>query len=150
MFDRRSIFISGALLCLLSCNDLSDSDNGLIYMSFEVEGTVVNEDDEPVKGISVYAESADPVFTDAEGKFSIRGTASPAETTVLRFVDDDITDNVSYISKSVTVDIVKYKDGQGWTEGYYRNRDQLTVIMTDVAEVTPSNPADEASQEVEQ
>lgn len=139
MLKSKLIFLSGALLCLLSCNSPSDTDNDLIYMWFDVEGTVVNESDEPVKGISVYAESAEPVLTGADGKFAIRGGGAPAETTVLRFVDNDITDNVSYISKSVTVDIVKYKDGQGWTEGYYKNRDELKVVMTV-----------EALQEVEQ
>jgi len=139
MLKSKLIFLSGALLCLFSCNSPSDTDNDLIHMWFDVEGTVVNESDEPVKGISVYAESAEPVLTGADGKFSIHGGGAPAETTVLRFVDNDITDNVSYISKSVTVDIVKYKDGQGWTEGYYKNRDELKVVMTV-----------EALQEVEQ
>jgi putative lipoprotein (rSAM/lipoprotein system) len=116
-------------------------------MWFDVEGSVVNEADEPIEGISVYAESADPVLTGTDGGFSIRGGGMPAETTVLRFIDNDITDNVSYISKSVTVDLVKYKDGQGWTEGYYKNRDKLVVVMTEAAEITPSNPDVEASPE---
>ena len=150
MQKHRFVFLSGALLCLLSCNGPSDSDNDLIYMWFDVEGSVVNEADEPIEGISVYAESADPVLTGTDGGFSIRGGSLPAETTVLRFIDNDITDNVSYISKSVTVDLVKYKDGQGWTEGYYKNRDKLVVVMTEAAEITPSDPDVEASPEARQ
>lgn len=150
MFKHYLILVSCMLLGLLSCNKPSDSDNDLIHMWFDVEGTVVNADDEPVKGISVYAESAEPVITGEDGKFSIRGGGVPAETTVLRFVDSDISDNVSYISKSVTVDIVKYKDGQGWTEGYYRNRDELRVVMTEAETVTPANPDVEALPEGEQ
>ncbi len=134
-------FIPFLFLSLTACNSKDDDSDDLIFMWFDVEGKVVNEAGEPIPGISIYAESADVVTTDEYGKFSVRGGGSPAETTTIRCMDTDKEENGRYMTKITVVELVKYKDGQGWTEGYYRNREDIVIVMTADPAVTPVDPA---------
>lgn len=140
MARNRFIVFLCLLASLTACNKSSDSENGLIFMWFDVEGVVVDTDGNPIKGISVYAESADVVTTGSDGRFSVHGGGVPSSVTVIRFVDKDITDNVTYTAKSVSVELEKYKNGQGWTEGFYRNRYEVVVVMHEDVPVTPPSP----------
>lgn len=148
---RHLIFVcfSALMLTAVSCNKPSDGSNDLIFMWFEVSGKVVNEEGTPVAGISVYAESADPVKTDSDGMFLVNGGGAPAESTVLRFIDED-NEGVKYTPRIVTVPLEKYKDGQGWTEGYYRNSEAVVVSMTEDVEVTLPNTGTGSGQGEEQ
>ena len=130
--------ILACLACLLlsSCNKAYDGSDELAYIWFEVSGKVVDMGGMPVAGITVMAESAEPVTTDASGLFVVQGGGRPAETAVVQFVDRDNAGK-KYVSKSVTVDLVKYKDGQGWNKGYYRNKEAVTVTLTEDAVITP-------------
>ena len=130
--------ILACLACLLlsSCNKAYDGSDELVYIWFEVSGKVVDMGGMPVAGITVMAESAEPVTTDASGLFVVQGGGRPAETAVVHFVDRDNAGK-KYVSKSVTVDLVKYKDGQGWNKGYYRNKEAVTVTLTEDAVITP-------------
>jgi len=128
-------------LSLTACNSGADDSDDLIFMWFDVEGKVVNEDGEPIPGISIYAESAESVTTDEYGNFSVRGGGVPAETTTIRCMDTDKEENGRYTTKVTVVELVKYKEGQGWTEGYYRNKEKLVIVMTADPLVTPVNPA---------
>lgn len=124
---------------MTGCNAPSSGDSDLIFMWFDVEGTVVNHQGRPIPGIMVYAESADPVETDSKGHFSVHGGGLPAEMTAIKFVDEDKEENGSFRTKTVVVDLVKYKEGQGWTEGYYKNKDKVVVTMTEDVELTPDS-----------
>ena len=135
------------ILVLSACNKHYDGSDDLLYMWFDISGKVVNEAGEPIPDISVYAESADPVKTDAAGKFSIRGGGLPAETAAIRCMDIDKELNGRYMTKTIIVELEKYKEGQGWTEGYYRNSKDVIVVMTEDPDITPVNPADGAGQE---
>ena len=119
-------------------------------MWFDISGKVVNEAGEPIPEISVYAESAEPVKTDAAGKFSIRGGGLPAQTASIRCMDTDKELNGRYMTKTTVVELEKYKDGQGWTEGYYRNSKDVIVVMTEEPEITPVTPAGGEGQGEEQ
>lgn len=148
MKSRNFIYTlaASALLFMTACNKPSDGADDLIFMWFEVSGEVVDVEGNPLSGISVYAESADPVKTDSDGRFTVNGGGLPAESTILRFVDED-NEGVRYTPRIVTVPLEKYKDGQGWTEGYYRNSGDVVVTMTEDPAVIPPIPGSGSGQE---
>ena len=131
-------FASLILMSLASCNKPDDGSNDLMYIWFEVSGKVVDQDGHPIAGITVMAESADSKTTAPDGTFTINGGSAPTLTTAVKFVDADNAGK-QYMPKSVMVDLVKYKDGHGWNNGYYRNAEELTVVMMESqATITPS------------
>ena len=131
-------FASLILMSLASCNKPDDGSNDLMYIWFEVSGKVVDQDGHPIAGITVMAESADSKTTASDGTFTINGGSAPTLTTAVKFVDSD-NEGKQYMPKSVMVDLVKYKDGHGWNNGYYRNAEELTVVMMESqATITPS------------
>ena len=90
----------------------------------------------PVKGITVMAESAESVDTASDGSFTVNGGGKPTDKTAVNFVDRE-DDGKSYVSRTVIVDLVKFKEGHGWNKGYYRNRDEVVVTLTEDAVITP-------------
>lgn len=138
MLIKRGLYILAAasLLALSSCNTGEDGSNDLIYMWFEVSGTVVDPAGFPIEGISVIAESAELVQTDVAGRFTVQGGGVPAESTSIRFLDA-LDDDVKYLPKTVMVDLEKYKEGHGWNEGYYRNKDEVVVTLNREDTITP-------------
>lgn len=135
---KKSIYFLGLvfMMSLASCDSPYGEENALMYIWFEVTGKVVDESGSPIEGITVSAESADPVQTDADGMFTLQGGSEPAESAAFRFVDDD-NSGKQYISKTVMVDIEKYEDGHGWNLGYYRNSSELIVTMIEESVITP-------------
>ena len=131
---------------LVSCNKADDGSDELAYIWFEVSGKVVDMAGMPIAGITVIAESAEPVTTDASGLFTIQGGSRPADTAIVQFIDRDNAGK-KYISKSVTVGLVKYKDGHGWNKGYYRNNKALTVSLVEDAVITPPTSGVGTAQE---
>lgn len=138
MLIKRGLYIlaTASLLALSSCNAGEDGSNDLIYMWFEVSGTVVDPAGFPIEGISVIAESAELVQTDVAGRFTVQGGGVPAESTSIRFLDA-LDDDVKYLPKTVMVDLEKYKEGHGWNEGYYRNKDEVVVTLNREDTITP-------------
>lgn len=130
------ILLSTAFL-LAGCNADYDGDNDLIFMWFEVSGRVVDGKGNPIKGIAVDAESAERCFTDADGKFLVKGGGLPAGSTTVKCSDVDKEDNGGYFNdKNAMVELVKVKDGQGWTEGYYEAKDVEIVLSVRVDNIT--------------
>lgn len=138
MLIKRGLYIlaTASLLALSSCNAGEDGSNDLIYMWFDVSGTVVDPAGFPIEGISVIAESAELVQTDVAGRFTVQGGGVPAESTSIRFLDA-LDDDVKYLPKTVMVDLKKYKEGHGWNEGYYRNKDEVVVTLNREDTITP-------------
>lgn len=126
------------LMSITSCNKHDDGSNDLMYIWFEVSGRVVDHDGSPIAGITVMAESAESQKTAADGSFTVNGGCAPTLTTAVRFVDADNAGK-QYMSKIVMVDLVKFKEGHGWNNGYFRNAEELTVVMMESdSEITPS------------
>ena len=139
LMNLKSIISACASLLLLSsvsCNKADDGENDLMYMWFEVSGCVVDAAGVPIQGITVMAESAESVQTDRNGQFTVNGGGVPAETTAVKFVDTDKTGK-QYVSQTVMVSLVKYKEGHGWNNGYYKNKEDLTVVMVEESSITP-------------
>lgn len=131
-----NILAAASLLALSSCASLDENPSDLIYMWFEVSGTVVDPAGFPLEGISVIAESAELVQTDVAGRFTVQGGGVPAESTSIRFLDA-VEDDVKYLPKTVMVDLEKYKEGHGWNEGYYRNKGEVVVTLSREDMITP-------------
>ena len=121
---------------MTACNKPYDGEGELEFIWFEVSGKVVDMAGDPVKGITVMAESAESVLTASDGSFTVNGGGKPTDKTAVSFVDRE-DDEKNYVSRTVTVDLVKYKDGHGWNKGYYRNRDAVVVTLTEEAVITP-------------
>lgn len=136
-----ALFLFPLMLQLMTaCDARYDGSENLMFMWFDVDGKVVNEAGEPIPGISVIAESAESVTTDETGCFSVRGGGPPSQTAAIRCMDTDKEINGRYTTKTTIVELEKYKDGQGWTEGYYRNREEVVIVLTEEFSVTPLNP----------
>ena len=133
-----SIFTVVGLLLVsaTSCNTDSGEMNEFAYVWFEVNGKVVDAAGVPLEGITVAVESVEPVKTDVAGMFTISGGCAPAESVALKFSGEDSNGN-HYMPKTVMVEIEKYKDGHGWNQGYYRNRSEVVVNMTEESVITP-------------
>lgn len=126
------------MMSLASCNKPDDGSNGLMYIWFEVSGHVVDQDGNPISGITVMAESAESQKTASDGSFTVNGGSAPTTITAVKFVDADNAGK-QYMSKTVMVDLVKYKEGHGWNNGYFRNAEELTVVMMESESgITPS------------
>lgn len=126
------------LMSITSCNKHDDGSNDLMYIWFEVSGRVVDQAGNPIAGITVMAESAESQKTASDGSFTVNGGSAPTQTTAVRFVDADNAGK-QYMSKIVMVDLVKFKEGHGWNNGYFRNAEELTVVMMESdSEITPS------------
>ena len=140
-------FLSG--LVLTSCNKPDGGEGELEFIWFEVSGKVVDMAGNPIEGITVMAESAEPVQTDADGKFTVNGGGKPADSAAVQFVDRD-EEGKKYVSRTVVVDLVKYRDGHGWNKGYFRNRDEVVVTLIEDAVITPPSSGVETGQGGEQ
>lgn len=134
----RTFIAACASLMMLpaSCNKPFDGSNDLMYIWFDISGQVVDTAGMPVQGITVMAESAESVQTDADGMFTVHGGGAPCEVTAVRFVDADKTGK-QYMSQTVMVDLVKYKEGHGWNNGYFKNSEELVVVMMEESVITP-------------
>ena len=133
-----------------SCNKPhEEEDDSMAFIWFEVSGKVVDMAGDPMKGIYVMAESAESVQTDSNGKFTVNGGGRPSETAAVQFVDRDDTGK-KYMSKSVVVELEKYKNGTGWNKGYYRNRNEVVVSLVEESVITPPTTDVETGQGEEQ
>ena len=139
------VFIS----LLGSCNKPEEEDDSMSFIWFEISGKVIDMAGAPIQGIYVMAESAESAQTDSNGKFTVNGGSRPSETATVQFVDRDKTGK-KYISKSVTVELVKYKNGTGWNKGYYRNKNEVVVSMVEESVITPPTTDVETGQGEEQ
>ena len=146
--------LTGAFLfisLLGSCNKPNEEeDDSFAFIWFEVSGKVVDMAGNPIQGIYVMAESAEDVQTDSNGKFTVNGGCSPSERAVVQFADRDNAGK-KYMSKSVVVELEKYKNSSGkWNKGYYRNRNEVVVSLAEESVITPPTTDVETGQGEEQ
>lgn len=142
---KKFFLILSAIVLLSGCNAEYDESNDLIFMWFEVSGKVVDAKGNPLKGIAVDAESAERCYTDAEGRFVVKGGGLPSGSTTVKCTDVDKEENGGYFNdKNAMVELVKVRDGQGWTEGYYEAKDVEIVLSVRVDNIT----GDQTSPEI--
>lgn len=133
-----------------SCNKPhEEEDDSMAFIWFEISGKVVDMAGVPIQGIYVMAESAESVKTDSNGKFTVNGGSRPSETASIQVVDRDNAGK-KYMSRSVVVELEKYKNGSGWNKGYYRNRNEVVVSLIEESIITPPATDVETGQGAEQ
>lgn len=110
---------------------------GTPVMEFRMKGKVVDSmTGEPVKGVAVTNadpeqmwESADTVFTSADGSFDVHGYDFPSEKRLLKFTDVDGEENGMYFTDDVELSLVKKETGDGrWFSGVYIAEDVLVRL----------------------
>ena len=83
------------------------------YYEFEITGKVTDNNDNPIKGISVSA-SGSSVLTNADGTYELSGQGGTNTIVYVSFADVDVADNgglYSGASRSVELDYVEGKHG---------------------------------------
>ena len=78
------------MLLAASC---SKEQAGDPYMLFEIHGTVVDQEGNPIKGIQVASGLSDVQSTNVNGSFIFYGKSAPTSRVVLTFEDKDKDDN---------------------------------------------------------
>lgn len=117
------------------------------HADYEAKGRVTDEEGNPVSGIMVdlatkYSEGGvavgEPMGNDREataddGTFHVKAAdqyAFPDSLTVLFTDVDGVANGGEFLSKEVTVPVVKKKDGQGaWDEGLYGPPEDIEVTL---------------------
>lgn len=85
---NRCRFIISVLVALaaVSCSKEQVGDS---YMLFEIHGTVLDEDGNPIEGIKVSSGLSDAQSTNVNGNFIFYGRSTPTTYVVLTFEDKD-------------------------------------------------------------
>lgn len=109
---------------------------GFPYADFEVNGIVVDEVNQPLGGIRVYTVDTwyGTTYTDvqADGRFSLYGTFTPASQITLTAVDNSDSENWGrYYDATVTVPLDfhedDYSDRDEWFAGVYTG--EVVIMM---------------------
>lgn len=94
MCMRRRILLPALIATaslLLSCSAAEPI--GEPYILFEVHGTVMDQEGNPIQGIEVSAGTSDNVKTNLNGNFTFNGRSVPMSAAKLTFTDKDGQDN---------------------------------------------------------
>lgn len=110
------------LLGFASCSEFGGGvqEYGCPYVSLKAEGTVVNESNEPIKGIQVQVLPSDSKFeTDADGKYVLNTDVGMTPTSFdLVFTDVDGAENGGEFETKVVkysdIDLVDNPDSHGY------------------------------------
>ena len=116
---RRLIIVLGILLCA-SCSNKENP--GTPYILYEIHGTVVDQDGQPLKDIKVTSGTTDPVYTSVNGLFVLFGKTSPtaSQSVLVSFEDVDNENNGGTFQKaSHYVDLNFRSAGNGNNKGNY-------------------------------
>lgn len=109
---------------------------GTPYINFRISGRVTDTQSRPIAGIQVADanRTTEPITTDADGKYTLTGTAFSPEYCTIQFDDTDGTANGGeFASQTVNPqlsDANRTEKGKGWYGGKYEKDDvnaQLAV-----------------------
>ena len=104
MRDRCRFFIL-AIVALVAAS-CSAEQIGDPYMLFEIHGTVVDAEGNPIQGIQVSSGYSDVQSTNVNGNFSFYGRSTPTTYVVLTFEDKDGADNGGmFVKRTVEVQV---------------------------------------------
>jgi len=102
MRNRCRFFIL-AIVALVAAS-CSAEQIGDPYMLFEIHGTVVDAEGNPIQGIQVSSGYSDVQSTNVNGNFSFYGRSTPTTYVVLTFEDKDGADNGGiFVKRAVEV-----------------------------------------------
>jgi putative lipoprotein (rSAM/lipoprotein system) len=115
-------------LMALSC---SKEQIGDPYMLFEIHGTVMDAEGNPIEGIQVTSGLSDAQTTNVNGNFSFYGRSTPTTYVVLSFEDKDGAENGGiFVKRSIEVQV--HEKTQGSEMGNFRGTyfaSEVEVVM---------------------
>lgn len=89
------------------------------YMLFEIHGTVVDTEGNPLKGIQVTSGLSDVQTTNVNGVFTFYGRSAPTSLVVLTFEDKDGKDNGGEFAK-ISMEIAVNEKTPGSADGNFK------------------------------
>ena len=135
----RIFVVAVVVLMTASCSKEQLSDP---YMLFEVHGTVVDTDGNPLGGIVVSSGLSDLQTTNMNGIFSFYGRSTPSSVVILTFEDKDGDKNGGEFSKiSVEIPVNEKTPGSemGNFSGTYFASDVEVVMLKKEDELDPDS-----------
>ena len=135
----RIFVVAVVVLMTASCSKEQLSDP---YMLFEVHGTVVDTDGNPLGGIVVSSGLSDLQTTNMNGIFSFYGRSTPSSVVILTFEDKDGDKNGGEFSK-ISVEIPVNEKTPGSAAGNFRGTyfagDVEVIMINKNAEKNPDS-----------
>lgn len=119
------------VLSALSCT--KDYQEGSPFILFEVHGTVMDVEGNPIEGIQVSSGTAEVKTTNVNGNFSFFGRSVPISTASLKFEDKDKEDNGGHfltMTKNVPLVLKTPGTSSGSYKGtYFAQGVEVMMIM---------------------
>ena len=130
--SRSVILILAAMMLLSALSCTKDYKEGSPFILFEVHGTVMDADGNPIEGIQVSSGTAETRTTNVNGNFSFFGRGVPLSTATLKFEDNDKEDNGGHFlttTRNVPLVLKTPGTGSGSYKGTYFAQDVEVVMI---------------------
>lgn len=126
MIKRALIIVS--LLLAVSCSEKKTIGNP--YILYEIHGTVMDSEGNPIKGISVYSGDSQIDVTSSNGEFVIFGRSVPSDYADVVCEDKDGEENGGdFMKTSASVKLKLRSAGSGNNQGNYFASDVEIVML---------------------
>ena len=132
IMSRSVILILAAMMLLSALSCTKDYKEGSPFILFEVHGTVMDADGNPIEGIQVSSGTAETRTTNVNGNFSFFGRGVPLSTATLKFEDNDKEDNGGHFlttTRNVPLVLKTPGTGSGSYKGTYFAQDVEVVMI---------------------
>lgn len=131
IMNKSIKFILAAVLVLSAISCTKNYKEGSPFILFEVHGTVMDVEGNPIEGIQVSSGTAETRTTNVNGNFSFFGRSVPVSNASLKFEDKDKEDNGGYFlstTKSVPLVLKTPGTSSGSYKGTYFAQ-EVEVVM---------------------
>ena len=135
----RTSLLAAIVMMAASCNKEQVGDP---YMLFEIHGTVVDTDGNPLRGIRVTSGLSDAQTTNVNGVFSFYGRSAPSSLVVMSFEDKDGAENggeFSTLSMEIAVKEKTPASAQGNFKGTYYAGGVEVVMLKKEDQMNPDS-----------
>ena len=126
---RRVLMLLGVLLAV-ACGRKENP--GLPYILYEIHGTVVDQDGNPLEGIKVISGTSEAALTSPNGLFVVFGKSVPtaSESALITCEDTDGDSNGgSFMKTSLNVNLRLRSAGSGNNKGNYFASDVVVMML---------------------
>ena len=131
IMNKSTKCILAAVLALSAISCTKDYKEGSPFILFEVHGTVMDVDGNPIEGIQVSSGTAEVKTTNVNGNFSFFGRSVPVSTASLKFEDKDKEENGGHFlttTKSIPLVLKTPGTSSGSYKGTYFAQ-EVEVVM---------------------
>ena len=139
MLTKKIFLCALAAVALMSC---SKEQIGEPYILFEIHGTVMDTEGNPLHGINVISTVSDVRVTNVNGSFSFYGRTVPSDRVMLTFEDKDGADNGGEfvkMSKDIAVNLKTPGTDKGNFKGTFFAADVEIVMLKKESELNPDS-----------